>query len=148
MSQSHTDNVLLSTTFEVRWADCDANKHMRHSAYADMAAHSRVKYLLSLGLTDAWMKEHQIGPVLFKESTDYFREVHLGDLLTVHVEAGEPTGSDKSVNLVCNIYKNDDELAARVTVLSAWIDLVKRKVVPVPELVRSSPIFHPPASES
>lgn len=146
MREPHHDTVLLSTTFEVRWSDCDANKHMRHSAYADMAAHTRVKYLESLGLTDQWMKEHQIGPVLFKETTEYFREAHLSDVLTVNVEAGEPTGSDKTITLVCNLYKSDGELAASVSVLSAWIDLVKRKVVPVPEPVHSAPVYQPAAA--
>lgn len=143
MSQPHSDHVLLSTTFEVRWSDCDANKHMRHSAYADMAAHARIKFLESLGLTDEWSKQHQIGPVLFKETTEYFREAHLSDVLTAQIEAGEPTGSDKTITLVCNLYKDNGELAARISVLSAWIDLVKRKVVPVPEPVHASPVYQP-----
>ncbi|WP_414648539.1 acyl-CoA thioesterase, partial [Chitinimonas sp.] len=32
-------------TVEVRWADCDANQHVRHSAYADFCTHARIEWL-------------------------------------------------------------------------------------------------------
>lgn len=35
----------LTKEFEVKWADLDPNRHMRHSAYNDYAAHMRVKFL-------------------------------------------------------------------------------------------------------
>lgn len=129
------------TRIEVRWSDCDANNHMRHSAYADMAAHARVGYLTHIGIGPEWLDQHQIGPVLFKESTEYFREAHMNDVLTITVEAGEATGSEKTVTLVNNIYKSDGELAARVSVLFAWMDTRARKVIIVPEVARQADLF-------
>lgn len=119
--------------YEVRWADCDANNHMRHTAYADMATHSRFCFLQALGLDEQWLKANNVGPVLFTEETVYKREVHMGDVITVSVEVGEPTGSAKSVQVVQSLYKQSGELAAVNTVLCGWMDLSLRKVVPLPE---------------
>ena len=135
------NQALYTKQFEVRWADCDANNHMRHSAYADMAAHARIGYLTEIGIGPEWLSDHNVGPVLFKESTEYFREVHMNEVLSISVEAGEPTGSDKTVTLVNNIYKESGELAARVSVLFAWMDIVARKVIVVPDIVRQAEAF-------
>ena len=127
--------------FEVRWGDCDANNHMRHSAYADMAAHARIGYLTEIGIGPDWLNDHNIGPVLFKEQKEYFREANMNEMLTVTVEAGEPTGSDKTVTLVNNLYKENGELAAKVSVLFAWMDTIERKVIVVPDIVRQAALF-------
>ncbi|MCH2039411.1 MAG: acyl-CoA thioesterase [Saccharospirillaceae bacterium] len=138
------NQALYNKEFEVRWADCDANNHMRHSAYADMAAHARIGYLTEIGIGPEWLSENNAGPVLFKETTEYFREVKMNEVLSITVEAGEPTGSDKTVTLVNNIYKESGELAARVSVLFAWMDIIARKVIVVPEKVRQADAFRNP----
>ena len=133
--------ALYQKQIEVRWADCDANNHMRHSAYADMAAHTRIGYLTEIGIGPEWLSEHNIGPVLFKEQTEYFREANMNEMLTITVEAGEPTGSEKTVTLVNSIYKENGELAAKVSVLFAWMDIIERKVIVVPDIVRQAEPF-------
>ena len=138
------NQALYNKEFEVRWADCDANNHMRHSAYADMAAHARIGYLTEIGIGPEWLSENNAGPVLFKETTEYFREVKMNEVLSITVEAGEPTGSDKTVTLVNNIYKENGELAARVSVLFAWMDSIARKVIVVPEKARQADAFRNP----
>jgi acyl-CoA thioester hydrolase len=127
-----------STQIEVRWADCDANQHMRHSAYADMCAHARVGFLNSLGMTGQWFKENNIGPVLFKEQTEYFREAFMNEIMTITVEAGEPTGSQKSVCIVNNVYNTQGELAARHQVIVGWMNTQIRKIVELPEMIVKS----------
>lgn len=133
--------VPYQTQFEVRWADCDANQHMRHSAYADMAAHARIGYLTEIGIGPEWLTEHKVGPVLFKETTEYFREANMNELLTVTVEAGEATGSEKTVTLKNKIYKENGELSAVVSVLFAWMNTEQRKVIVVPDIVRKAEPF-------
>ena len=34
---------------EVRWADCDANRHVRHSTYYDYGAHARIRFFTEIG---------------------------------------------------------------------------------------------------
>ncbi len=129
-------DALFEKVFEIRWADCDANQHMRHSAYSDLCAHTRIGFLAEIGMTPQWFKENGIGPVLFKEETEYFREVFMGEQVRVTVETGEPTGSTKSVSIVNKVYKPSGELAAQHQVIVGWMDVKKRKVVELPEKIR------------
>lgn len=134
--------VLFEKEIEVRWADCDANQHMRHTAYSDFCAHTRVCYLSHIGLTTQWNKQHNIGPVLFKEETEYKREAHLNEILRVTLEAGEPTGFTKSIQMVQHIYKENGELTASHKCIVAWMDLEIRKIIGLPKVIVSD--FGPP----
>ena len=134
--------VLFRKQIEVRWSDCDANQHMRHSAYADFCAHTRVGYMIKVGMTQEWLKQQGLGPVLFKEETEYFRELFMGEMVEVTVEMGEPTGSAKSVQLVQNIYRQNGELAARHKAVFGWFSMTERKVVELPGLVKQHMLEH------
>lgn len=135
-STTKSTDAPFKKTIEVRWADCDANHHMRHSAYSDFCGHTRVCFLESIGLTTEWFKKHNIGPVLFKEETEYKREAHLGEQLTVTFEPGEPTGFSKSVQMVQHMYKENGDLAAIHKCVVAWMDLEKRKIIELPEQIK------------
>lgn len=133
---AETKTELFQKNIEVRWADCDANSHMRHSAYSDFCAHTRIAYLEKIGLGMSWCKANNIGPVLFKEETEYKREVHMGEQLTITVESGEPTGFTKSLQMQQFLYKEGGELAASHKCVVAWMDLSIRKIIELPEQVR------------
>lgn len=124
--------VLFEKVIEVRWADCDANRHMRHTAYSDLCAHTRVCFLSSIGMGGEWTKEHNIGPVLFKEETEYKLEAHMGEQLKITLETGEPTGFTKSIQMVQNLYKENGDLAASHKCVVAWMDLSLRKIIELP----------------
>lgn len=128
---------LFEKFFEVRWADCDANNHMRHTAYSDMASHSRVCFLQSIGVDAEWLQANNLGPVLFTDEINYKQEVHLGETVRVTVEVGESTGSNKSVQLIQHLYNESGELAAINKAVSGWMDLSARKIVHLPEQLYS-----------
>jgi len=129
-----TTDVLYKKIIEVRWADCDANRHMRHTAYSDMCAHTRVSFLQYIGMNDVWFKESNLSPVIFKEQTEYFAEMFMGEEATITVELGEDTGSEKSVCWINNVYKKDGTLAAKHQVVVGWMDLGLRKIAKLPLL--------------
>ncbi|KZZ13079.1 hypothetical protein A3749_26725, partial [Oleiphilus sp. HI0078] len=133
---SKQTEALYEKTIEVRWADCDANQHMRHSAYSDLCAHTRVAFLNEIGMTAKWFKQHNVGPVLFKEETEYKAEVNIGDELRVTVEPGEPTGFTKTVQMLQNIYKANGELSAVHRCVVGWMDLEARKIIELPEKIK------------
>lgn len=133
---SQQTQVLFSKVIEVRWSDCDANQHMRHTAYSDFCAHTRIGYLEKIGMGAEWSKQHSLGPVLFKEETEYKREAHIGEVLTITLEAGEPTGFTKSIQMVQYIYKESGELAALHKCVVAWMDLNKRKIIELPASIQ------------
>jgi acyl-CoA thioester hydrolase len=132
---SQATNVLYEKTIEVRWSDCDANKHMRHSAYSDMCAHTRVSFLHAIDMNEQWFKEHYLSPILFKEQTEYFAEMFMGEKVRITVELGEATGSSKSTCWMNKVYKEDGTLAANHQIVVGWMDMRLRKIVELPELV-------------
>ena len=74
------------TPIQIRWADIDANRHLRHSIYYDYGASARMQLLESLGLTMQKMEEAAIGPVLFREEAVFKREIKFEDRVTLSVE--------------------------------------------------------------
>ena len=60
---------------QVLWSQIDANMHLRHSAYADVAAQARVMLLESLGLDGKILATEKLGPILFREELIYLKEV-------------------------------------------------------------------------
>src|SRR5580698_8761649 len=71
---------------QVLWSQIDANQHMRHSAYADVAAQARLVMLTNLGLDIVTLSGYKIGPVMFREESFYLRECRLNDHLKVTAE--------------------------------------------------------------
>ncbi|MGB0429253.1 MAG: acyl-CoA thioesterase [Bacteroidia bacterium] len=120
-------------TYKVRWADVDANGHLRHSAYADFCAHARVEILENLGLGVNIMRKLAIGPILFREELIYKREIHLSEEIKIEtfLSGGKNDGSRWAITHL--MYRNNNELACTVNVEGAWMDLRKRKLGKLPE---------------
>ncbi len=70
-------------TYEVRWSDIDANRHLRSSVYLDVAADLRSRYFTQHGLPPEVFDRLTIAPVYTSLTANFFREVRLGEILTV-----------------------------------------------------------------
>lgn len=117
----------------VIWAQIDANQHMRHSAYADVAAHARVQMLDSIGLDSKAFFIHKLGPILFREEILYKREVHISEKIKVNCELTKSTPNGKKWSMRHEILKENGKLAAEIQVDGSWIDMKERKIVGLPE---------------
>jgi len=117
-----------SQEYTVRWAELDPNGHVRHSAYADFAADQRVQWLASLGYDLRRFAELRLGPILFREETQFRRELHSGEKIRVEGRLTEGTPDGGRWTIEHHIYKADGQLAATVTVDGAWLDLDRRKL--------------------
>jgi acyl-CoA thioester hydrolase len=60
--------MTYKVTFKTRWADFDPNNHMRHTAYNDYAAETRVRFFNDNDLSLSALNKQDIGPVLFSEN--------------------------------------------------------------------------------
>jgi acyl-CoA thioester hydrolase len=122
----------MSTPFsrkvQIRWADIDANQHLRHSAYYDYGAAVRMMFLSEMGLTTSKLKQFQIGPVLFREEAIFKREINFEDGITLDLALTKASSDYGRWSFRHNFIKDDGSLAAIVTVDGAWIDVVKRKL--------------------
>jgi acyl-CoA thioester hydrolase len=122
--------------FEVRWADLDPNFHLRHSAYADYAAHVRFSWLDKKGFSLDKFRELGMGPVIFTEKIDYLREVRAGESITINVQLSTMSADGRKFTITHEIFKRDQVKSAEIKITGAWFSTLTRKiVVPPPELL-------------
>ncbi len=122
----------FSKTFEVRWADLDANRHMRHTAFNDYGAHVRLAYLTAGGFSAERLTTLEMGPVAFREETLYFKEVGMGEVIIVDIQAAGLSEDGSRWRLRHDIYRKDGVKAATITIDGAWLNLQKRKLMTPP----------------
>lgn len=118
---------------QVLWSQIDANGHMRHSAYADYAAQARSNLLNESGLSLSEFAKHKIGPILFKEQLNYYREIRLDEYIEVSVELSKLNTNNSRFSFRQYIYKENGDLAAEINVDGAWLDLSTRKLTNIPQ---------------
>lgn len=123
-------------TFPTRWSDFDPNNHMRHSAYNDYAAESRVRLFKKYGLSMKEFNELHIGPILFQEHTNFLKEIPMGDDLTVEVLLKGISEKGERFKFLHNIYRGDGKLSAQIEIFGAWIDLLQRKLTSPPPMMQ------------
>jgi acyl-CoA thioester hydrolase len=118
---------------QVLWSQIDANRHLRHSAYADFCAQARSNMLQALGLSLDTFAKQKIGPILFREELIYHREVRLDEIIHVDVELTKLNLSNARFSFRHSVYKEDGTLSATVNVDGAWLDLANRKLTNIPQ---------------
>ena len=122
---------------EVRWADLDPNFHVVHSRYYDYGAFCRMAFLIEHGLSPQFMKEHNIGPILFREECVFKREILFGDKITINVKVDKLTADFGRWTMIHEIYKNGETLAAIITADGAWLNTATRKLTSPPAVINS-----------
>jgi acyl-CoA thioester hydrolase len=128
---------IYKTALSIRWADIDANRHLRHSVYYDFAAAMRMNILNGKGLTTEKLIEYHIGPILFREEALFKREVKLEDKVEIDVQLSKTTADYSRWSLRHNITKPDGTVCTIITVDGAWMDLYLRKLTIPNEFIQS-----------
>lgn len=130
-------------SIEVRWADLDPNFHMLHSKYYDLGATCRMAFLTENGITPAFMKQHHIGPIIFREECIFKREISFGDEIVVNVRVQKMTEDGSRWTMTHEVWKNGDTLAALMTCDGAWMNTQLRKLAVPPastlEIFKNAP---------
>ncbi len=122
----------------LRWSDFDANMHLRHSAYYDFGATSRLDFFNAQGLTYELMQELHIGPILFREEALFKREVRLGDKLFINILVTKLRRDYSRFSFRHEITRDEGTLCAIMNVDGAWLDTKLRKLTLPPESVVKS----------
>ncbi|MBV9962016.1 MAG: thioesterase family protein [Parafilimonas sp.] len=123
---------------EIRWSDLDPNYHLRHSAYYDFGAYCRICFLYDNGITDKLMRQQEIGPILFREKCRFKREIIFGDRISITLKLKSVSSDFRKFSMLHEIYKNDNELAALLTIDAAWMSTSLRKVIIPPQIIIDS----------
>jgi len=122
---------------EIRWADLDPNFHVLHSKYYDFGAYSRMSFLVENGLTPAWMHQHNIGPILFREEAVFKKEIVFGDTIHINLQMLKMSADISRWSMRHELFKSNGKLAAIITVDGAWLDMQHRKLAMPPALVKN-----------
>lgn len=118
--------------FKSKWADFDPNGHMRHSAYNDYAAEARVRFFKEHGYNLQKMQSINMGPILFNENTNFYREIKIGEDFAVEMFLEGLSKNAERFKVVHKIIKEDGTVAATISVYGAFLDLRKRKLTVPP----------------
>lgn len=121
------------TSMEVRWADLDANRHVRNTAYSEFATHARLRFLATRGFSPERFTRIGIGPIFFREETLFRREIHLGDTVTIEIRADGLAPDVTRWRVIHRILLANGDEAALVTVEGAWLDLAHRRLALPPD---------------
>lgn len=130
---------------QIRWADLDANAHLRHSVYYDWGSYCRIHFLNAHGLSTKKMHEQNIGPVLFREECIFKKEVLQEDKVSINVALLKSRKDFSRWSMRHVIFKND-EVAAIINIDGAWMDTIKRKLC-TPPLTVGEAYHHMPLAE-
>lgn len=126
----------FSTKAEVRWADLDPNFHVLHSKYFDFGAYCRMLFLTENGITVELMKEHHMGPIIFREECLFKREIKFGDEVIITLKLRKLSDDYRKWTMTHELWVNKNTLAAEINVDGAWMDTKHRKVVSPPEVFK------------
>ena len=123
-------------SFAVRWADLDANRHVRNTIFSEFATHTRFRLLEAHGFPQAHFESLRYGPVMFREEIRYRRELIFGDDVRVNVLFAGLSEDGSQWRARQEVFRADGKQAAVLTIDGAWIHLETRKLVaPAPELL-------------
>lgn len=124
-------------TFEVRWSDLDANFHVRHSAYADYCATTRLLCLSENGFSMGQFAQENVGPVLFKETLNYLKEIPADTQVKVNVQITGLSQDGRKWKIRHEIFRTiDGARSAIVEVEGAWMSTRLRKIVEPPPALK------------
>ena len=119
-------------TMQAGWGDMDFNAHMANTAYLDKAATARMKYFSANGFPMTEFVRLRFGPVILRDEVEYFREIHLLEEFTVTFELAGVSADGRKFRVRNTFLRPDGKIAARVTSLVAWLNLVERKLITPP----------------
>lgn len=136
----------FSLPISLRWADFDANFHLRHSVYYDFGATARLEFLSKYGLNYELMQAEHFGPVLFREECVFRREVRPGDKIFINLLLTKLRRDFSRFSFRHEITRADGTICAVMQVDGAWIDTKLRKLA-IPPAVISTVLDSLPKAE-
>ncbi len=124
-------------TYQIRFSDIDANRHVNHAAYIKACGDMRYGFFSEHGFPPERFEQLGIGPVYTRLTTQFLREVLLGETITVTFVLSGLSPSGVLWNVHHDIFKANGKKAVSVDMEGTVLDLASRKpVAPSPELLQ------------
>lgn len=126
-----------SRSYEIRFSDIDANRHVNHAVYADAAGDVRYKFFAERGFPPERFAQMGIGPVYTKLTVEFLREVLLGETVTITYALAGLSTEGTRWKVHHEVLKSNRKKAAILDVEGVILDLTTRKTAaPGPELMQ------------
>ena len=125
-------------TFQTRWRDLDSNGHMANAAFLDVCVDVRFAFFAAQGFPLSRFAELAIGPIIFRDEVDYYREFRLLDPMRITLALAGASEDGSHFRLVSEYFRKDSRLAARLVTTGSWLDLKLRKLTRPPEELASA----------
>lgn len=129
-----------SGTYDIRWADLDANGHVHYSAFIDAAADLRFRFYAERGFPpDAFLKLG-VGTVYSSVEARFLREFRVGESISITytLDGLSPKGIRWKIHH--NVLKSNVKKAVVLELEGVVLDLsCRRPTPPSPELLA---VFH------
>ncbi len=123
---------MYTKSFDIRWSDLDANRHLANAAYLNFMSHTRMGFLMECGFNQQTMASHHIGPVVFYEHIYYFKEAFAGKPVSVSLELKGLSEDGMFFEFHHNFYDHKGQNFAHCEMMGAWIDLNTRSLTGLP----------------
>lgn len=120
-------------SFEIRWSDLDANRHLGNSAYIDYMSHTRMAYFYENGFSQEILNAHDLGPVIFYEHVYYLREILPGAEVRVSLELKGMSEDGMFFEFHHNFYDQKGKHLTHCEMMGGWINLKTRKLTSLDE---------------
>ncbi|MCH8554244.1 MAG: thioesterase family protein [Schleiferiaceae bacterium] len=119
----------------IRWSDIDFMAHLRHSVYYDFAAQQRTEILGAAGIDMRYLQKAGFGPVLFKESCQFLREILFDYPVFISLKVVGLKRDFSQFKIQHHFLGAGDKVHAILDIHGAWIDQRTRKVSAPPQEV-------------
>jgi acyl-CoA thioester hydrolase len=131
--------------FLAGWGSMDLNGHLANTGYLNLAADVRMAFFAEHGFPPSEFRRLGVGPVIRKEEIEYFREIHLHEVVSVSYAALGLSLDGARFIVENEIWSARGERAAVVRSTGGWLDLAARKLVAPPEPLRAALLQSPRA---
>lgn len=123
---------------QASWADMDFNRHMGNTSYLNICTTVRLMHFAEQGVATADFERLQIGPVVFRDEIEYFREVHLLEKISVTLSLMGCSEDASHFKLRNELWKENGAKAATVVSTGGWMNVATRKLVVPPDSIRAA----------
>lgn len=120
-------------SFDVRWSDVDANRHVTSVTYSKLCIEIRLAFLREHGFSQDKLAELYIGPAIVHEELFYLREVKPDEQIHVEMQLRGVTADKRFLKFGHGLLNGQKELAVYNICTFCWIDLKTRKLCVAPQ---------------
>ena len=124
---------MFERTLFASWGDMDFNSHMANTAYLDKSGDIRMMFFAKNGFPVTEFMRLRIGPLVMKDTIEYFKEIHLLEEFRVNIQLAGLSEDGSRFRLKNEFYKESGSLAATVLSFGGWLSLTERKLITPPE---------------